>query len=894
MYINVSNIYIGIEGRLIIFDYKEYDQLVSITAIYAPNEDSPIFFTDILKKLRTRSEHKIVIGDFNLTLDPDLDRKNTYCNNNRAKYEVEQMMDEFSLKDIWRIQNGDKREYSWIRIAETVKASRIDLALVSGGLDQKTKAVTYVHSIKTDHRAIYIVVDLSYTERGNGYWKMNTTLLRNKKFLQKMNQELNLTTQLITGKEPCNAWEIIKKRIKKCTIEFAKNSFSESKLVIAQLSEKVNEYEANFPLTKEDQERWQVTKTELEEKLLERAQGIMFRSKVKWYEEGERNTKYFYSLEKIKYNAKTCYKVINSNQEEITDTRHILTEQRNFYSQLYSRDEHVNFNLENNTNIRVPNNIKNQQEEQLTINDLESAIKTMKNNKTPGNDGIPIDFYKVFWNQLKDHYYKMVMEVYTNKILHQTAREGILNLIPKPNKDSRYIKNLRPITLLNTDYKIIEKAIANKMIPALDHIIHTHQRGFMKNRRISVNIRKMLDIMHQVEKEDLEAVILSLDFVKCFDKCSFSILHGSLDFFNFGNIIKDWTKILYRDFTVKIQNNGHMSDQIPIHKGVHQGGCCSSVYFLVIAEILAIAIRDNKQIEGITIEDIRNILNQFADDMDVFSLANQKSIQAIMDELDRFHYQSGFTVSYEKTTLYRIGSLRHSDAQMYNMSQYAWSNKDINILGVTIAHEEIVQKNYIPLIEKTKQTLNAWYNRGLSLIGKIQVINTLIASQFVYKMMVLPSIPVHIVKTVENIMRDFIWNNKKSKIAFKVLQNPKTQGGLNLVDLKKKDIALKATWPQIISKEKEYAQIVYKTMRCSTLQQNIWKCRIAPQDVKLLRIKNNFWEDVLRSWNEYNFYHNQRAENQIIWYNSNIKIGKKVNILERLLPKRITICTPDL
>ena len=91
-----------------------------------------------------------------------------------------------------------------------------------------------------------------------------------------------------------------------------------------------------------------------------------------------------------------------------------------------------------------------------------------------------VDFYKVFWSKLKVPFMEMTMACYEEHILHESAREGILNLIPKPNKDSRCIKNLRPITLLNTDYKIIEKAIANKMSPALEHIIHTDQRGFRK------------------------------------------------------------------------------------------------------------------------------------------------------------------------------------------------------------------------------------------------------------------------------------------------------------------------------------------------------------------------------------------------------------------------------
>ena len=368
---------------------------------------------------------------------------------------------------------------------------------------------------------------------------------------------------------------------------------------------------------------YEETKAELEELAMENIIGVMFRSKVRWYEQGEKNTKYFYSLEKAKYNAKTCYKIIEQDQE-ITNPSEILECQKKFYQNLYSQDEDVNFNMTNRFGILVSESNRIQQDQQITMKELEEAIKTMNNNKTPGEDGIPADFYKVFWTKIKNIFYDMMIESYDKAYLGDSLRKGILNLIPKASKDSRYIKNLRPITLLNTDYKIIEKAIANKMLPSLDDIIHKDQRGFMKDRRISVNIRKMLDIIHQAEIHDIEAVVLSLDFVKCFDKCSFQILHGSLDFFRFGSIVQEWTKILYKDFTVKIQNNGNFSENISILKGVHQGGCCSSVYFLVIAEILALSLRTNEDIEGITLNTIRNLLNQFADDMDVFSKATEK------------------------------------------------------------------------------------------------------------------------------------------------------------------------------------------------------------------------------------------------------------------------------
>ena len=749
-----KNIVKSDDGRTIIFDFMENDILVTFVAVYAPNKDTPEYFRYIRNMLEVRAEHKVVIGDFNLTLDVELDRKNTYNNNNRALNELENMMDEYCLQDTWRMQNGERREYSWFKTNDNLsKASRIDFALVSAGIDQKVKTMMYLASKLSDHRPMYMVLDLEHDERGGGYWKLNSTYLHDINYVQRINEEIETTIKLCNQKSCVETGEIIKVRVKKASIDYAKNRTSEEKVIISNLSEKVNDYQSNFPLSKEDDELLQKTIIDLEERILERAKGMLFRSKVKWYELGEKNNKYFFNLEKARYNAKTCFKIIDENGVEVTGTEQILETQYKYYKKLYDVDQDVEFGMENRYGIQVPTEIKLIQDEQISQDEVENAIKTMNSGKTPGQDGLPAEFYKIFWVKIKGIFMKVIQEVYDRKRLHETARKGILNLIPKPNKDSRQIKNLRPITLLNTDYKIIEKAIANKMIPALQHIIHKDQRGFMKERRISVNIRKMLDIMHHAEKEDLEAVILSLDFVKCFDKCSFSILHGSLDFFGFSEVVKVWTEILYDDFSVSIQNNGHFSSRIPIKKGVHQGGCCSSVYFLVIAEILALALRDNENIEGITIKDIKNILNQFADDMDIFSLAKEKSIRSILDELNRFHKHSGFTVSYDKTTLYRIGSLRHSDAQLYNMDEFVWSNQDINVLGVTIAHENLVDKNYTGMLDKVRQRLNSWQNRGLSLLGKVQIVNTLIASMFVYKMMVLPTIPPKIVKQVDNMIR---------------------------------------------------------------------------------------------------------------------------------------------
>ena len=85
--------------------------------------------------------------------------------------------------------------------------------------------------------------------------------------------------------------------------------------------------------------------------------------------------------------------------------------------------------------------------------------------------------------------------------------------------------------------------------------------------------------------------------------------------------------------------------------------------------------------------------NFLTNDMDIFSNSDERSLKNIFSELESFRQQSGFTVSYDKTTLYRIGSLRYSNATMYDMDSVCWSNEDINVLGVIISHEELISKN---------------------------------------------------------------------------------------------------------------------------------------------------------------------------------------------------------
>ena len=87
----------------------------------------------------------------------------------------------------------------------------------------------------------------------------------------------------------------------------------------------------------------------------------------------------------------------------------------------------------------------------------------MANNKTPGCDSLSVEWYKIFWDLIMDPLYEVYVFAYENDQLHLSARRGLITLIPKKERDILFVKNWRPLTMLNIDYKILAKALASRL-----------------------------------------------------------------------------------------------------------------------------------------------------------------------------------------------------------------------------------------------------------------------------------------------------------------------------------------------------------------------------------------------------------------------------------------------
>ena len=270
-----------------------------------------------------------------------------------------------------------------------------------------------------------------------------------------------------------------------------------------------------------------------------------------------------------------------------------------------------------------------------------------------------------------------------------------------------------------------------------------------------------------------------------------------MEFFNFGNTFISYLMLLYSKFELCTQNNGYTSRYFKKSRGINQGCNASPLVYVLCGEIMALLIKHNPDIKGITVNHVLNVLSQFADDTSFFLRYELLTIQATTEVLNIIEKNLGLQVSYDKTKLYRVGSLAGTNACMYTARNYQWTNEAIDLLGTSIncrGREAYTDKNWLDVMARVDIVCKDWYNRTLTLTGKIQVVNTLIASLFVYKMNVMLNLPPSCIADIEKRIRTYLWKGKCDKIPLEILQLKKSQGGQQLVHLLHRQTALKTRW----------------------------------------------------------------------------------------------------
>ncbi len=462
-------------------------------------------------------------------------------------------------------------------------------------------------------------------------------------------------------------------------------------------------------------------------------------------------------------------------------------------------------------------------------------------------------------------------------MLTQEQRMGVLNLIPKKDKDLRHLSNWRPISLLATDYKILTKVLAIRLQKVIPSIINSDQVGYIKDRYIGENIRIIFDILTYAKSEDIDAFIAQIDFEKAFDSIEWPFLFKTLKSFNFGENFIQWIKILYTDICACVGNNGHYSETFKLSRSIRQGCPISALLFLLVAEILAIDIRNDEDIIGIKINATEFKINLMADDTTLF-LSNILSLSHAIDKFEKFEKISGLKLNLGKTELIPIGKLTNKNIVLpQHLCKIKIKHGPFKALGVWFSGKEteITELNLDNRLKNMNTIINMWKPRNLSLKGKITIIRTLILPQiqFLFSMIYIPEI---YLSQIDKLLFSYLWNNKPAKIRKSTIIAPIENGGLAMVDVFAVHTAAKCIWLKRLISE---SNSKWKVTMWKMLNFEKHILNKIPDNSISEKTLTKFHKQVILSWIESNNYEPSSKGDileQYIFYNKYIKIGQKM------------------
>ena len=787
-----------------------------IANIYAPNPNNAEklnFFEQVFEavgdlELQYNCSNTMVMGDFNLALKANETKNRLYsAQEQRMAMAVKDLIQSSNMSDLWE----KKPVFTWKR-ANSDTFSTIDrIASNNTNLKICEKAANWSLSC-SDHASVEVSFKVA-TDRSakrSRITRLDPSLAKDPSAREAIISGYHEMVSTAQGNwDPHTKLDFAKM----CIRTVVERVQAERKTGEASEEESINE-ELNLAITQlaaggardvgdlvEYIEELRGRKAELVEK---KGSRVAEKLKTKWYNEGEKSSKYFLRL--LNRNMPDDFKILEGQGGRLlNEPDQIEKEIINFYKALYEDEKELEIEEEPD----FLNNIRSISDEDgrgiaapITMEELRATLETCSDS-APGPDGIPYLIIGLLWSSFG----KLLTDAWNHSLrigsLPLSHRTSFLKLIPKEGKDLTKLTNWRPITLSNCDHKLITKTYSKRMCDKLSSVIGHQQTAYLKGRLINDNIRAMLGSIELANFEDVSGLIVSLDAKKAFDSVDHRYIERCLTKFGCSHFIPIF-RILYSELATSIIVNGKIVPGFKIKRGVKQGDALSCILFIMCMEPLIRNIDSNPNISPIVARSLNNSLPKtyaYADDVNCVTKDREIDLQGIFNEYERLTKNSGLELNADKTEIIRLG--RNPIERQYNVSYQGSlhvinTKPSIKINGIIFQRNrrDLVTSNVDAVIARMDKQLRSWSRRSLLILGKILIIKTFAMSQSIFLMQSL-TLDATDFKKLNAIMFRFIWNRHylaakaPERIKREIVFKPVRQGGLGMLDATELDASLK-------------------------------------------------------------------------------------------------------
>ena len=295
-------------------------------------------------------------------------------------------------------------------------------------------------------------------------------------------------------------------------------------------------------------------------------------------------------------------------------------------------------------------------------------------------------------------------------------------------------------------------------------------------------------------------------------------------------------KLFYNGPNFKVKNNGWLSNHCRMERGIRQGCSLSALLFVIAVEVLAIMIRNDKNINGVTIGETEHQLAQYADDTTVF-LKDTVSIKELLRIFRTFEKTAGLKLNVDKTKGIWLGKLK--DKGLRILEGIHFTGNPVKCLGVYVGHntQKCENKNWNEKLASLKRVIAYWQKMNLSIFARVKVIKTYLLSKIIFTSSLIP-IPEQFLKDFKNMCYEFLWKGKRDKIKRSTVIAQMQDGGLGMIDIDSFILALRATWvTKLLTQTGNWRDIFnYYTLKLG-IKEPAYMFNMSFKDIKQLDLK---------------------------------------------------------
>jgi hypothetical protein len=513
----------------------------------------------------------------------------------------------------------------------------------------------------------------------------------------------------------------------------------------------------------------------------------------KWARVGDRCTKEFFEhhtgiRRPITINQMQAGDRLLTSQAEIE--AHILS----FYEQLYTQDQEV----ESNSVARadcfqyIRRTVTEEHNEELlrplTLEEVTEALKQLPAGKAPGVDSIPSEFYQELWEDIDSDVFQFVSESMNQCLLEAELNISKIALLPK-SEDRLHIQNYRPISLLNTSYKIVAKVYANRMKPLLHHWILPSQTGFVPNRCILDNIFLAFETIAWTRESQQDLSMLLLDFEKAYDRVNWTFLREVMMRMGFHDKWIAQVMSLNENAAASIIVNGEVSKPFRLQRSVRQGCPLAPYLFLLTVDVLGQMLQHPEcGVQGLRLPDNTYITNQmFADDTLLLLDGTRENLDRALSVINRFGAASGAKLNLHKSVGLWL-SPRPREWQWGEEAGLKWLVKGevTRYLGYPFGIDISQKDKDAKTMQQIRKHLIRWSANKLSLAGRIMVSNQVVLSSIWY-LASCTDFSGKSLKLARAAVRNYVWSGRldsraRARVKWSTAVLPIVRGGVKILD----------------------------------------------------------------------------------------------------------------